>query len=75
MDKNELGICDECGSEFLKSVSKMSSLCPECAHRLYGYENCEHIFENGKCIKCFWNGNKSNNAESRKAFPEKKVTR
>lgn len=37
----------------------MSRLCPECASILYGYENCSHHFENGRCLNCFWNGNVS----------------
>jgi len=37
----------------------MKSLCPECSHILYGYQNCEHIFENNRCKKCYWNGNYS----------------
>ena len=52
-------ICDECGSEFYKTSSKMPGLCPECASILYGYENCKHVFENGRCIKCYWDGSKS----------------
>ena len=59
MNENEIIICDECGSEFLKTTSKMNRLCPECAHILYGYLNCNHIFKNGKCIYCFWDGKKS----------------
>lgn len=59
MDGKEIGICDECGSEFLRATSKMVGLCPECASILYGYENCEHIFKNGICVKCLWNGNRS----------------
>ena len=59
MNDNTTGICDECGSEFNKSKSKMLSLCPECAHLLYGYENCDHVFRNGKCVKCLWNKNRS----------------
>lgn len=55
--ENKIGVCNECGSEFFNSASKMSSLCPECAHILYGYENCKHIFENGRCMRCGWNGN------------------
>jgi len=50
-------ICTECKSEYYQHSSNMTSLCPECAHVLYGYENCNHQFENGRCIKCFWNGN------------------
>ena len=59
MENKEIIICDECGSSFLKKASQMASLCPECAHILYGYENCCHIFENGQCIKCLWNGQHS----------------
>ena len=59
LNREELGICDECGSEFIKSKSKMTSLCPECAHALYGYENCNHIMKDGKCMICLWNGNQS----------------
>ena len=51
--------CDECGSAFLASASQMASLCPECAHILYGYPNCEHVFRGGKCVKCLWNGSRS----------------
>ncbi|MBE5835274.1 MAG: hypothetical protein E7309_11595 [Butyrivibrio sp.] len=59
MPSGEIAICDECGSEFLKSASKMSSLCPECASILYGYENCNHSFKGGKCVKCLWDGSRS----------------
>lgn len=58
-DMENIGICDECGSRFMKSASKMASLCPECAHLLYGYENCAHVFENGVCVKCLWDGSRS----------------
>ena len=37
----------------------MTELCPDCAHKLYGYPNCEHEFENGNCTKCGWNGKSS----------------
>ncbi len=59
MDNNKYAICDECNSRFLKSSSKMESLCPECAHIMYGYTNCEHVFRNGRCVHCDWNGNRS----------------
>ena len=59
MENSKIGICAECGSEFLRSKSKMKELCPECAHWLYGYENCKHIFKDGKCTVCLWNGKKS----------------
>ena len=52
-------ICEECKSEFFSHVSKMASLCPECSYILYGYKNCDHIFKDGRCIYCFWNGNQS----------------
>ena len=52
-------VCDECGSEYLASKSKMASLCPECAHILYGYDNCDHVFKDGKCTLCLWDGSRS----------------
>lgn len=55
----DIGICDECGSEYLRATSKMKALCPECASILYDYENCEHVFKDGKCKKCLWNGSRS----------------
>ena len=55
----ELVICDECGSSFRKGSSRMERLCPECAHYLYGYPNCGHHFENGRCILCGWDGSES----------------
>ena len=59
MENDKIGTCAECGSKFLKSSSHMKELCPECAHRLYGYENCKHIFKDGKCVLCLWDGSKS----------------
>ncbi len=64
MVNENIKICDECKSEFLSSSSKMNGLCPECASALYGYENCNHIFEQGRCIKCLWNGNRSEYIQS-----------
>ncbi len=58
-DEEEFAVCDECRSSFRKGSSQMPRLCPECAHHLYGYPNCEHVFENGRCIRCGWNGNQS----------------
>lgn len=55
-NEKAIAVCDECGSEFYKETSQMSSLCPNCSHFLYGYKNCSHQFENGRCLKCFWNG-------------------
>ena len=51
--------CAECDSEYYADSSKMSELCPECAHRLYNYPNCKHEFINGECVKCGWKGNSS----------------
>lgn len=59
MQEDKFTICNECGSEFLKECSKMLALCPECAHILYGYPNCDHVFKNGICIHCRWNGSRS----------------
>ena len=59
MAESGIKICDECGSRFLAASSEMAGLCPECAHILYGYGNCCHVFENGRCIKCLWDGSKS----------------
>lgn len=64
--KDMIRICDECGSEYLASTSKMASLCPECAHVLYGYENCKHIFKDGKCTLCLWDGSRSDYIKSLK---------
>ena len=66
MSEIQTGICDECGSEFILAAAKMKSLCPNCAHVLYGYESCNHVFENGKCVLCAWNGNESEYIKSLK---------
>lgn len=53
-------ICDECGSQYFKESSPdMASLCPECAHQLYGYVNCGHEYMNGRCTECYWDGSVS----------------
>lgn len=59
MNNKTIKICDEWESQYFVDSSKMANLCPECSHWLYGYENCPHKFENGRCIYCYWNGNKS----------------
>lgn len=66
MEESKIELCDECGSGFLKEMSKMKKLCPECAHILYGYPNCNHVFKNGRCIYCYWNGGQSKYIESLK---------
>ncbi len=55
----EIKRCGECGSDYYSHTSKMENLCPECSHQLYGYANCEHQFDNIRCIKCFWDGSTS----------------
>ena len=62
--KDSVLVCDECGSKYYESKSNMVALCPECAHILYGYENCNHKFINGRCVFCFWDGSRSEYIES-----------
>jgi ssDNA-binding Zn-finger/Zn-ribbon topoisomerase 1 len=54
-------ICDECSSCFEQSTSRMTNLCAECAHLLYGCPKCEHAWAlapdgSRACSKCGWNG-------------------
>ncbi|BCG95409.1 hypothetical protein MesoLj131a_42730 [Mesorhizobium sp. 131-2-1] len=51
--------CDDCGSTYFAGSSAMAELCPDCAHWLYGYANCEHRFEGGRCEQCGWDGSRS----------------
>ncbi len=51
--------CDECGSDFIAEQSAMPGLCAACAHRLYGYPACEHLFKDGRCTLCGWDGSVS----------------
>lgn len=53
----EIKSCEECKSDYFSKSSEMLHLCPECSHILYGYENCNHVFQNNRCINCYWNGN------------------
>ena len=55
----KLSVCNECGSTYYADTSPMRSLCPECAHILYGYPSCDHIFVNKRCQKCYWDGSHS----------------
>jgi len=52
-------LCEECGSLYFSKASKLSSLCPECAHALYGDQNCPHQFSDGRCTVCYWDGSVS----------------
>jgi hypothetical protein len=55
----KINACVECKSEYYANTSKMTKLCPECAHQLYEHPRCFHKFENGRCTKCYWNGKTS----------------
>jgi hypothetical protein len=48
----------------------MSELCPECAHRLYGYDNCSHVMSEGRCVKCYWDGSISDFLKRREGVDE-----
>ncbi|HLT53696.1 MAG TPA: hypothetical protein VKZ97_07390 [Flavobacteriaceae bacterium] len=64
--RKTISTCSECKSPFIKERSQMKGLCPECAHHLYGYENCPHEFKNGNCKHCHWNGSNSDYVKSLK---------
>ena len=49
-------VCDECASRYYANSSKMESLCPNCAHYLYAYENCLHKMKDSRCKICGWDG-------------------
>jgi hypothetical protein len=66
MDSSKTTICDECESEFYQASSKMISLFPECVNALYGYENCQHEFNEGRCLKCFRDGSTSTYFQKKK---------
>jgi hypothetical protein len=66
MSKN-ISICIECESEYFTKSSKMNGLCVECSHQLYDYKNCAHEFNNGRCTKCYWNGNTSEYIKNRQS--------
>jgi hypothetical protein len=59
--------CQECQSQYFSKTSRMIDFCPDCAHYLYDLENCDHIFENGRCVKCYWNGKTSDFIEQLKS--------
>jgi predicted RNA-binding Zn-ribbon protein involved in translation (DUF1610 family) len=58
--------CDECGSTYYSDTSKMDTLCPECSHQLYSHEPCIHDFEEGRCLKCYWDGSVSDYLQSQR---------
>ncbi len=60
--------CDECGSSFFTKASRMIGLCPECSHLIYGYENCRHIFIDGRCSDCHWNGSTSDFSKKQEVY-------
>jgi predicted RNA-binding Zn-ribbon protein involved in translation (DUF1610 family) len=55
----EKSTCAECGSEYYTQMSALAELCPNCAHHLYGHQNCDHEFKNDRCEKCYWDGSVS----------------
>jgi hypothetical protein len=55
----EVRSCDECESHYFAVTSYMDKLCPECASLLYDYPNCEHVFVDGRCEICAWDGSRS----------------
>ena len=59
--------CDECGSRYFADTSQMAALCPECAHYLYGYPTCPHVLENGRCLRCYWDGSSTSFISTLKA--------
>lgn len=80
MNSASIHECDECRSMYLAATSQMSKLCPECAHHLYGYCNCDHLFVDGRCRLCHWDGSVSqyiqtmkNNAEKQFLFIPERV--
>ena len=58
--------CNECGSSYFSEKSEMVSMCPECSYLLYGYQNCTHEMNDGRCKKCYWDGSESDFIKSKK---------
>lgn len=67
MENQTVKLCDECESFFFLETSQMAGLCPECSFLLYGYENCQHIFVEDRCSKCYWDGSLSEFCKSLKS--------
>lgn len=59
MEHRVTNACDECGSSYFITASRMAALCPECAHYLYGYPACAHVMVAGRCESCGWDGSHS----------------
>jgi hypothetical protein len=53
--------CEECQSRYFAASSKVPDRCPECAHVLFYYPSCEHVFETPgqPCTRCGWDGSRS----------------
>lgn len=66
-EQPETRSCDERGSDHIAAASHMASLCPECAHWLYGYPPCDHEFVRGRCARCGWDGSVSDYVRTLKA--------
>jgi hypothetical protein len=49
MKNSSTTTCEECDSLYFSDSSRMSSMCPECAHIIYGYKACVHDFVDGRC--------------------------
>ena len=54
--EREIRKCAECESDYYADSSQMLELCVECSHYLYGYLNCIHQMEKGRCVLCYWDG-------------------
>ena len=59
VEHSETRRCDECGSDYFAATSRMSRLCPQCAHWLYEHPRCMHTFSGGRCSLCGWDGSVS----------------
>lgn len=71
--EKDISKCCECGNEYYAGSSLMKNFCPECAHALYGYPNCSHVFENGRCVLCYWDGSKSDYLKNQDVPQEESV--
>lgn len=51
--------CGECGSLYLADSSQMCEMCPQCSTIIFGYDPCNHVFVDGRCSLCYWDGSAS----------------